>query len=426
MKRCPMSLLFVAWFIQTGALRAENWTQFRGPNATGVANGPNIPSKFGENDGILWKVAIPGLGNSSPIIWDRYVFLQTSSKDAKARLMLCLDAKTGKEVWSRSLPGTTASFNRINSLASSTPVTDGEGVYAAVWDGRDVTLVAYSFQGELLWKRNLGPFISQHGPGASPILFRDKVIFAYDMDKEDKNKRAVARPSILMALDKKTGEVVWEKPREAYRACYSIPLLREATGAAPELIVTSTSAITSYNPDDGSTYWEWTWKFKSKMPLRTVASSLLTGDMLFAMAGDGGGDRHMAALGLAGAGKSTTVTPMWENRKDFPYVPCILSRNGYIYQVSDKDFAGCYDARTGKRVWLERHSGANFTASPILIDARIFAASEEGDVYVLSALPKYQLLAKNSLGEMIRATPAVADGRLYIRGQNHLYCIGKK
>src|SRR5262245_32101587 len=113
---------------------ADNWPQFRGPNASGVANGSDIPNRFSIDNGVLWKVPIPGLGNSSPIIWDDLIFLQTSSSDSRERLLLCLDAKSGKQIWSRSLPGKGAAIHTKNSLASATPVTDGEGVYAAIWD----------------------------------------------------------------------------------------------------------------------------------------------------------------------------------------------------------------------------------------------------------------------------------------------------
>jgi outer membrane protein assembly factor BamB len=163
------------------------------------------------------------------------------------------------------------------------------------------------------------------------------------------------------------------------------------------------------------------------MPLRTINSPIYLDGMLFAFSGDGGGDRQMWALALDGAGKNTRAKEVWDNRKDFPYVPNLLSRGEHIYFVNDKGFAGCYEAKSGKQVWYERVPDTTFTSSPVLIDDKVYAPSEEGDVHVFAASPAaYQPLAKNHLGERFRASPAVADGRLYVRGQNHLYCVGKK
>ena len=399
------------------------WTRFRGPNGDGVAKNQNIPVKFDETSGIAWKVPIAGLGNSSPVIWNDLLFLQTSSAKGDQRMLLCLDARTGKQNWSRTIPGKKASIHAKNSLASATPVTDGEAVYAAFWDGKEVTLAAYSIKGDPLWSKNLGHFISQHGAAASPILYKDKLIFFNDMDLLDSKKNPVNRPSTLMALNKKTGAVIWELPREAYRACYSTPFILEMPGKAPQLINTSTTAVTSHNPDNGKENWRWNWTFSSKMPLRTIASSFVAEGMLFSFAGDGGGDRQMWAVSLNG---DSTPNDVWQNRKDFPYVPCCLTSGPNLYFVNDRGFAGCFTAKTGKKVWLERLPEAAFSASPILVDGKIYAPSEQGDVFVFAAEPTFKLLAQNNLGEGIKATPAVADGRMYIRGQDHLFCISAK
>lgn len=406
--------LSLAAIASAGVLGA-NWDRFRGPEGRGVANDKNIPVQFGEGKNLLWKVKMPGLGNSSPIIWNGQIFLQTSSPDGKERLLLCLDAKTGKTVWEKKYPGQFAKTHAKNSLASATPATDGEMVYAPIWDGKDVILHAHTLKGEPVWHRNLGEFKSQHGAGASPVLYKDKLFFAFDMDGK----------AVLYTLDKKTGKILWETPRDAYRACYSAPQILEKPGKEPELIITSTTAITSYNPDSGSQNWSWNWTFQSKMPLRTIATSIEIDGMLFACSGDGGGDRQMVALNLPTADGAKPVQA-WENRKEFPYVPCVLNQGKNIYFVNDKGFAGCFEAKTGKRLWFERQPEANFTASPVMIDGKMYACSEEGDCYVFDATPTYNLLARNKIGEMIRATPAVADGRLFIRGANHLYCFSQE
>jgi outer membrane protein assembly factor BamB len=427
-KPMRVALLFLAAGWLAGSAPASNWDRFRGPNGTGTADDKDVPVTFGPKDNLLWKVPLPGTGNSSPVVWGQHLFVQAAGEDGKSRTLLCLDTADGKTRWQRTIPGVPAKIHPQSSFASSTPATDGRAVYVAFWDGKNIVLSAYDFQGTPRWSKDLGPFVSQHGAGASPILYKDKVIFANDMDRmEDKTKKPVPRPSILVALDKKDGRIVWETPREAERACYSAPFLLERPGAAPELVVLSTTAITAYDPDSGSKLWEVTgWQGKAaRMPLRTVAGPALAGDVLVACSGDGAGDRLAVAFALPG--KAGDAQRLWENpsRKEFPYVPCPLAHGEHFYFVNDAGYAGCYHARTGKAVWLERLQEDRFTASPLLIDGKVYAASERGDVFVFAAAPTYKLLAQNDLGERIRATPAVADNRLYVRGERSLFCIGK-
>ena len=430
-------LLLLALGGFAGAALAGNWERFRGPNGTGTVADKNVPLEFGAAKGaeknLLWKTPLPGVGNSSPVVWGKRIFLQTADVKGKDRSLLCLDTN-GKRLWERTIPGVYVSIRKDSSLASSTPTTDGEAVYVSFWDGKDIILVAYGMDGTPMWNKNLGPFFSQHGAGASPIVYKDKIIFANDMDAytETKNKTRqavpVAHPSLLIAFNKKTGEMVWETPRSAERACYSAPFLLAKPGQAkPDLVIVSTTAVTGYDPDDGTLKWEKKgWQEKSvRMPLRTVASAALAGDVLVATSGDGAGDRLAVGLALPGMGKSDVPAKLWENRKDFPYVPCPLARGGHFYFVNDAGWAGCYDARSGKRVWFERLTDDRITASPLLIDGKVYAASEAGDVLVFAAEPQYRVLARNEVGERVRATPAVADGRLYVRGDRHLFCFGK-
>jgi outer membrane protein assembly factor BamB len=407
--------------------RAENWDRFRGPNGLGIATDKSIPVSFDDKTNVVWKLALPGLGNSSPVIWGKHLFLQTASADGAQRVLQCIDVTQGKELWSRGIPGAKVKVHDKNTLASSTPVTDGEAVFVSFWDGKDIFLVAYNFKGDLLWNKPFGYFSSQHGAGASPILFRDKVIFYNDMDKDDfKTKQPMPRPATLYALNKGTGDVAWELPREAFRACYTAPFILDQPGTPPQLIVTSTTSIASYNPDNGGQNWDWHWKFK-RARLRTIGGSIYLDGMLFACSGDGDGSRYMNAIALNGSGKNAQPKQVWENSKDFPYVPCLLSRGDHLYFVNDLGFAGCFEAKTGKQAWFERIPDATFTASPVLIGDKVYAPSEQGDVYVFAATREaFQPLTKNHLGESIRATPAVANGRLYIRGQHHLFCIGTK
>jgi outer membrane protein assembly factor BamB len=308
-------------------------------------------------------------------------------------------------------------MNPKNSLASSTPATDGERVYAYFWDGEAVALYAFDFKGEQQWKYDIGKFSSDHGAGASPMVHHGKVILLNDQGEG----------ASVLAIDGKTGSKAWETKREHYenRACYSTPFVLERKGEATEIVVASTTGVTGYDPDTGAKDWQYDWSFE-KRPLRTVASPLLAeGGMIVVNSGDGGGDRCTVAI-TPGGKNGARPGFLWESKrpKFMPYVPCFLSRGEHLYWVSDDGYAGCSVARTGELVWRER-LGGDITASPILIDDKVYAANEAGDVYVLAAEPKYKLLAKNSVGEGVFATPAVADGKLYVRGKSHLYCIGK-
>ena len=431
MRSCnpKIRLYLIAASLAFGAdVRADNWERFRGPNGDGVSSDKNIPIKFGPTEGVRWKVKIDGDGHSSPIVWGDNLFLQTSAVDGSDRSLLCLDAKTGKEIWRRTIPGKKAKVRYDSSQASATPTTDGQAVYVPFWNGKDIILIAYNFKGDKLWERNFGEFVSQHGAGISPILYKDLLIYSNDKDAfRDANKKTgpVADPSKLFALNKKTGATVWEVPRAAVRACYSVPFIIEKPGSAPELIVTSTTAITSYEPETGKANWNWTWPF-AKDPLRTIAATSHSNGLLFACSGDGSGERLMVAVAMNGMGKEARPDKIWDNKKEFPYVTCMLPVGDHIYFANDLGRAGCFHAKTGKKAWFETLPDTKFYASPILIDGKIYAASEQGDVYVFAADPKsYDQLARNAFREQIRATPAVANGCLYLRTEKHLYCIGK-
>src|SRR5213594_2111030 len=229
----------------------QDWPRFRGPNGTGISHDTRVPVEWNEKGGILWKSAIPGSGNSSPVIWGDRIFLQSALTDGKERLLLCLNAADGRTLWTKSAPGSKVPINPRNTLASSTPATDGKRVYAAFWDGARVTLSAYNMSGSPVWNRDVGTFSSQHGAGASPIVYGDKVFLAYDQDPS----------SVLLALRSGTGEVLWQTPRPAFVACYSSPFILETPGEKAQLIVESTAGISGYDPEGGRILWNWPWAF---------------------------------------------------------------------------------------------------------------------------------------------------------------------
>lgn len=397
---------------------AANWDRFRGPNGTGTASDKDIPVQWSAKENILWKVPLPGPGNASPIIWGNRLFLQCASADGKQRQLVCMNASDGKVLWTRSAPGSTAHTHQKNTLASSTPATDGERVYVLFWDGTDVAVHAYDFEGNPHWQQGLGAFKSQHGAGTSPVVHAGKVFVANDQDGT----------STLFALDAKTGEIAWKAARKPFRACYSTPFILEQPEKAPQLIVASTAGVTSYDPPTGKVNWNWNWTTFANMALRTVGSPVYSQGLIFTQSGDGGGARHLVAVRAEGQGDVTATNLAWEWKKTrpFPYVPTMLPLGDHLYFVNDRGDAGCVVARTGELLWEKPLGTKWITASPVLIDGKVYAIGEEGTVFVFKATPQqFELLAKNDMGEEVRATPAVANGRLYIRGKDHLFCIGK-
>lgn len=387
------------------------WPRFRGPNGTGISEDKNVPVDFGETKNVLWKTPLPGAGNSSPIVWGDKIFLESATADGKERLLVCVNASKGNVLWSKSVSGDKAKTHLKNSLASSTPATDGERVYASFWDGEKVVLHAFDMEGKPLWTQELGKFKSQHGYGGSPIIWQDKVFVNFDQDGA----------AAILAFDAKTGKPAWDKPRDAFRTCYSTPFLLEKPNGGSELIVASTAGITAYEPASGAENWKWKWEFEG-MALRTVGSPIAANGLILTSSGDGNGARNMVALN---PGQQPSIA--WQNKRSFPYVPTMLVRGDHVYFVNDGGVAACHLLKSGEEIWKER-LGGGFSASPVMIDGKVYAPCEDGKVYVFAAEPTYKLLAKNTLGEKenLMASPAVAGGRLFIRGKNDLYCIGKK
>jgi outer membrane protein assembly factor BamB len=418
-KYSALGMALAISLFSVGYVSASDWPRFRGRNGTGVTGDKDVPVRWTESN-LLWKTPIPGLGNSSPIVWGNHVFIQSADSSGKERFLVCLSANDGKVLWNRPVPGSKGRTHPINTMASSTPATDGQNVYALFWDGSSVALYAFDFQGNQIWKHELGNFTSQHGPAASPIVHEGKVFFLFDQD----NDFWLTPSSVIIALDAKTGKIAWEVQRKAFRACYSTPFFLENGTHGSELLVASTAGLTGYDPQNGHENWNWTWHF-DRMPLRTVASPIFSQGLIFANSGDGGGDRHAVAVRPGQNGNGSSANMIWENKKILPYVPSMLAWEGYIFAVNDKGLALCYQAQTGKPVW-DKHLANGFSASPILIDGKIYAVSEDGEVFVFPAAGSYKQLAKNSIGEKVIATPAVANNRLFIRGQHHLFCIGQK
>jgi outer membrane protein assembly factor BamB len=404
-----LSCLALSWTLALAS--GADWSRFRGPNGSGVAEGtlPSIDPKKP-----LWKVAIPGAGVGSPIVIGSKLFVQTASKDGNSRTLLCLNAADGSTLWKKNIEGTKATIHAKNSFASSTPASDGEAVYCAWWDGSGVALNAYDMKGDEKWRASLGGYVSQHGPGMSPVLHEGLVFVNVDDDQRAE----------LVAFDAKTGDKKWMMPRKAYRASYSTPFILKRDKKPAELILGTTTAITSYEPATGKINWNYDIPWPAgKMPLRVIGHPVYAGGLLVMSCGDGGGSRYMVAINP----DAKEPAKVWELDKETPYVPCMLVKGDLLFWLADKQGLGCCaEAKTGKVLWSERLFGKEVTSSPIMVGDDIMAIGEDGDVIVFKATKEFEIVAKVSLKETVYASPAVADGKVFIRGMANLYCFGKK
>ncbi len=407
-------------FIPTLVSAGDTWPRFGGPNGIAVVRDTKLPVQWTDKN-ILWKVKVPGIGNSSPVVWKDRIFFQTATKDATARMLLCLDANNGKTLWKKGLSGGKAlemgkeRRHKMNTYASSTPATDGERVYAAFWDGKHIHLQAYDFSGKKLWAHDLGEWKSEHGAGASPVVYGDLVYFSNHMDGK----------CTLYAFSAKTGDIAWEQARPAYRACYSAPFLWERDGKK-EIVLTSSLFFNGYDPKTGKQQWSWKWQKKGGSALRVTGSAVFVDNVVCSYGGSGGGRRIAAAIKVSGKGPEATTGLVWKKKSLVPYVPTMIPYNGNFYCVHDRGYAGCFDAKTGREIWYHRVEGAKFTSSPVLVGGKMYAPTEQGEVCVFEIGPNFNILARNQLGERFRASPAVANNRMYLRGRDHLFCIGTK
>lgn len=395
-------------------LGGADWSRFRGPNGTGAADAAGIPEKWTVAKDAVWKVELPGLGNGSPIVHGGKIYLQSATSNGSRRMLHCYDTKTGHKDWTAEVGGKTPNqkIHAKNSLASSTPACDGERVYTLFWDGTNLVLHAFDLTGKPLWHKTLGGFKSQHGAGASPIVHAGLVYVNYDQDDAAE----------LRAYHAKTGDLAWGVKRKAFRACYSTPYIRTLPDGKSELVVDSTAGVAGYDPTSGKLLWDWTWKFPTK-PLRTIAGPFPVDDVIVLTSGDGDGSRAAAAVT---AGPNSKL--LWEKARDNPYVPMPVAKDGYLYWVHDKGRVACLDPKTGTEMWAENLDVVKeISASLVLTGDRITAIVEDGKVIVFRASPgKFERLNTTSLGEPVFATPAVADGKLFIRTTGHLICIGSK
>jgi outer membrane protein assembly factor BamB len=381
---------------------AQEWTRFRGPNGSGESEASTIPASWTNTD-YNWRVQLPGIGHSSPVLWGERIFL-TSAEDGQRRLLLCLSSSDGSVIWKKGFDAATHPIHDQNSFASSSPAVDERHVFVIWGTPAGTRVVALDHQGELAWQTDLGPFVSQHGFGASPIVYEDLLIVNSDQDGE----------SSLVALNRADGKERWRSPRRTAVVAYSTPCVYRPEGKPAELIFNSQAhGISSIDPDSGKTNWE-----IDVFDKRSVSSPLVVGGLVFGSCGSGGGGNYVVAVR---PGREPKLA--YKIDKSAPYVPTSVARGNLLFLWGDAGVVSCIHAPSGKLFWQKR-VGGNFSGSPVRAADRLYCMSAEGDVVVLAAKDEFELLSRQSLGELSRSTPAIAGGRMYLRTQSHLTSVG--
>ncbi len=405
----------------------QEWTRFRGPDGAGLSDATTIPVQWTDRD-YNWKVKLPGAGHSSPVLWNKRIFLTCGDPETARRTILCLDAADGRTLWRSDHPSKTHRMHRENGYGTATPAVDGDGVVVAWSTPEEVVLLALDLEGRETWRRGLGPFVSAHGSGTSPIIVGDLVVLAND--QEDLQLMAAFLPkgtpigppgkSFLVAVDRKTGRTRWEVPRRTALAAYSTPCVRRPEGGPPELIFSSTAhGITAVDAATGKVNWEMPDLFRD----RCVGSPVSAGGLVMAAFGYGARGNRLAVVRPGGPSKDGEPRLAYDVTQSVPLVPTPLVKDGRAFLWCDDGVVTCVKVETGEAVWRERVRG-KFFGSPVCAGNRLYCVEGGGEVVVIAASDKYEPLARVPLGEPSYATPAVSDGVMYLRTRTQLFSLG--
>jgi outer membrane protein assembly factor BamB len=385
-------------------IQGENWPGWRGPRSDGTSLETDLPLKWTATENIAWKVPIPGRGFSSPVIWDDKLFLTTCLEKESKHVTLCLDRKTGKTLWQHEIDiKLQKRIHARNSHASSTPVTDGKNLYVTFFDDPKFVVCCYDLDGKLVWQKSPGEFHSVHGFGCSPLLYKDTVILNGDQD-------ALA---YLVALDKTTGAERWRSDRPNRTRSYTPPVIFDIHGKN-QLIYSGSKSVTSYDPETGKQIW-----IINGPTEQYVASLVYHHDVLFMTYG-------FPKLGVMGinpdlTGDITKTGVLYDEPKGGGYVPSPIAHQDWFFNVDDRGIATCRECKTGKLVWLERLGSKLHSASATGWGDYIYFPDNEGTTFIIKAGPKFELVAKNAIGEPINGSLAISHGHLFLRGITNLY-----
>ena len=387
---------------------AKYWPRWRGPSGQGLAAGSGYPDTWSPTQNIVWKVPVPGAGNSSPIVWGDYLFVTSAYDGGRKLSLLAYRRSDGRMLWEASAPPgrTDSGAHPKNGHASSTPATDGRRIYV-LFGARG--LIAFDFTGNVVGQRDVGPMDAYHGAAGSPLLYRDRVILYQDQ----------ASGGFIAAFDSATGRQIWRTQRDA-NVGWGTPIAIRA-GTRDEVIVNGQRYVIAYDPMTGRELWRC-----GGMTYEVIPTPVVGYGMVFCSSGRAG---PTLAIRPGGTGDVSQTHLAWTNSRGSPFVPSPILHGEHIYMVNDMaSVVTALDATSGRMVWQGRLGVAQregFSASPVAADGKIFFTNDEGDTFVLRAGPTFDLIRVNRLGEPVLASPALVDGRWFFRTQRNLYAVGR-
>lgn len=451
MHRCPaLATLFFFFALSAisakeGVTRGIHWPIFRGPGASGIAEGYPTPTRWNveTSENVLWKTPIPGLGHSSPVIWGNHVFITTSISGQEKPLLrvglygdikpaeddtihrwivYCIDKRNGQILWQHTAHAGVPKIKRHPKSTHANPTMATDGKHVVAFFGSE-GLYCYDMKGKLLWKKDLGVLDSayfmapsaQWGFASSPVL-HDSVLYL---------QCDVLKGSFVGAFDIKDGREIWRTSRSDVPT-FSTPAVHRV-GRQLQLMVNGYKHIGGYDAKTGKELWRLTGGGDIPVP-----TPILAHDLIFITNAHGRiapiyAIRPNAKGDISPQGEQTNAYVAWSQVREGAYMQTPIVYADYLYNCRDNGVLSCYEARTGNRVYQIRLADGRtgFSASAVAGDGKIYYTGEDGEVHVVKAGPQFELLAKNPMGEVCMATPAISEGRLYFRTQGHLIAIGR-
>jgi outer membrane protein assembly factor BamB len=417
-----MRFCFLFILLSTLAIRGEDWPCFRGPSHQGVSTETGLPLEWTAKSNVAWIGTIPGEGWSSPIVFGTNVFVTTATDNGVNCHVMCFETKSGKVVWSRQvLEQTPLRKEGRNSYATPTPTTDGTHIYAVFGDG---SIVALNMAGDILWMNRDVKYYSQHGLGASPLLYDDLLIMPFDASSTGENKRLGWQlpwdQSFVLALDKQRGKMRWKGMRGQSRIGHVSPTIFTENGH-DYFVSGAGDVVQGFDLQDGKRLWSVYSQGEGVVP------SLVIGDGLIFSASGFEKPTIRAIRPPHDSGPEAKI--VWEQKKGVPAVPSFVYSKPYLFAVTEGGVVSCMKADTGEQVWQERlgEKTVNVSASPVLADGRVYILADDAETTVIDPGPEFKVLGRNKLnGEKTQASMAVSNRHLFIRTEHHLFCLGSK
>lgn len=402
--------LLLSFMISSATVsKSQNWPCWRGSNGDGSSIETSLPTKWDSTTNVLWKSPVPGTGYSSPIVWGQRLFTASALQETEEKVLLCYDTSNGNLLWQKTVvQGKFENKHNDNSFASGTPATDGSLVFVSFLDGQDVVVAAYDFNGQQVWVQRPGTFSSPHGYSCSPVIYEEMVIINGD-SKGD---------SFVAALGRADGHLIWKIQHDRPAHSFSTPVFRNLAGKM-QMIFGGNKEIASYNPKDGTKNW-----FVSG-PSEDFTSSPVynekSGLVIYSSAWP---KRILMGIRPDGSGDVTQSHVAWQSTVGACYVPSPLSIGEYLFSTMINGKLHCLDAATGNVLWTEEN-GKQYS-SPVSANGLVYIPNDAGVIKVIKPGPTFDLISSNTLGERMFASPALSNGKIYIRGLKHLYCIGSR